>query len=90
MSQSTFSRSFSRATGSNFTEFMSRFRISKACELLLQTDRPIADIAFEVGFNNLSNFNRRFLEVKKTTPSQLRLNAALRLGSASLYEEVWS
>ncbi len=90
MSQSTFSRSFSRATGSNFTEFMSRFRIGKACELLLQTDRPIADIAFEVGFNNISNFNRRFLEVKKTTPSQLRLNAALRLGSANAYEEVSS
>lgn len=82
MSQSTFSRSFLRATGSTFTEFVNRYRISKACELLLNTKQYVATVALEVGFNNLANFNRRFLEVKKMTPSDFRRNAALRLGQA--------
>lgn len=80
MSQSTFSRSFLRTTGSTFTEFVNRFRVSKACELLLNTNQYVAKVALEVGFNNLANFNRRFLEVKKMTPSEFRRHAALRLG----------
>jgi AraC-like DNA-binding protein len=82
MSQSTFSRCFSRATGSTFTDFVNRFRIGKACELLMHTDRPVAKIAFDVGFNNLANFNRRFAAVKGMTPTEFRRRGVLRYGAA--------
>jgi len=87
MSQSTFSRCFTRATGSTFTDFVNRYRISKACELLMHTDRYIASIAFDVGFNNLANFNRRFVEVKGMTPSEFRRQGALRYGLPARSEE---
>jgi AraC-like DNA-binding protein len=80
MSQSTFSRCFSRATGSTFTDFVNRYRIGRACELLMHTDRHIAKIAFDVGFNNLANFNRRFAAVKGMTPTEFRRRGLLRYG----------
>jgi AraC-like DNA-binding protein len=36
------------------------------------SDRPITEIAFDVGFNNLSNFNRQFLALKGMPPSRFR------------------
>lgn len=80
MSQSTFSRSFSRVTGSTFTEYVNRLRVHRACELLMETDRYVAEIGFEVGFHNLANFNRRFAELKGMTPTAFRRQAAERLG----------
>ena len=80
MSQSTFSRAFSRATGGTFTDFVNRYRIGKACEMLMDSDRQIANIAFDVGFNNIANFNRRFAEIKGMTPREFRRQGALRYG----------
>jgi AraC-like DNA-binding protein len=72
MSKSQFSRVFHRRTGNTFTDFLIRLRISRACQLLLQSHDPIAAICFDVGFNNVANFNRRFLDVKEMTPSAFR------------------
>ena len=80
MSQSTFSRSFMRATGGTFTDFVNRYRVAKACELLMRTDLQVAQIAYDVGFHNLANFNRRFAEVKGMTPTEFRRKGALRFG----------
>lgn len=73
-----FSRFFHRATGHRFKEFLNQLRIGKACEYLESTDMPITNVCFEVGFNNVSNFNRRFLEVKGMTPTEYRRNIAQR------------
>ena len=72
MSNAHFSRFFGRLTGHSFTQFLNRVRVAHACRLLSESDRPITDIAFTVGFNNIANFNRRFLESKKLTPSDYR------------------
>jgi AraC-like DNA-binding protein len=72
MSESHFSRVFRRGTGNSFTEFLIRVRITRACQLLMQSDENISSICYEVGFNNVANFNRRFLDVKGTTPSNFR------------------
>lgn len=80
MSESRFSRFFRRATGNSFTDFVNRVRVNRACHLLMETDGRITDICYEVGFNNVANFNRRFLEIKGMTPSEFRRQAGHRFG----------
>jgi AraC-like DNA-binding protein len=81
MSESHFSRFFRRATGNTFTAFVHRVRINRACQLLMESDRFVSRICYEVGFNNIANFNRRFLEIKGMTPSAFRQQANSRFGS---------
>ncbi len=78
MSESRFSRYFRKATGNTFTDFVNRIRINKASQLLLETEQYISTICYNVGFNNVANFNRRFMEVRGMTPSEFRRNGKLR------------
>ena len=82
MSESAFSRFFAKGTGNGFSRFVNRVRIAKACELLAGSDEPITAICFEVGFNNVANFNRRFRELKSVTPREYRKQARLRHAGA--------
>ena len=83
ISESRFSRFFRKATGNTFTDFVNRVRISRACQLLMDTDQQITHICYEVGFNNVANFNRRFLEIKGMTPTEFRKQSLTRFkGSA--------
>jgi AraC-like DNA-binding protein len=82
MSESRFSRFFRRATGNTFVDFVNRVRISRACQLLMESDRLITDVCYEVGFNNVANFNRRFLDIKGMTPSEFRRQALTRFSGA--------
>ncbi len=72
MSVSAFCLFFKKYTGQTFVEFLNRLRISKACERLLTSDDDITSIGFECGFNNLSNFNRRFKQFKNESPRKYR------------------
>jgi AraC-like DNA-binding protein len=81
MSESQFSRYFRRATGNTFTDFVNRLRITRACQLLMGTDLYITNICYDSGFNNVANFNRRFLEVKGMTPKEFRRQGEARFGS---------
>jgi AraC-like DNA-binding protein len=83
MSESQFSRFFRRSTGNTFTDFVKRIRVNRACQLLMETDRPVTHICYEVGFNNVANFNRRFLEVKGMTPSEFRRQSDRRFGHSA-------
>ena len=68
-----FSRSFRKHTGMSLLQYVKRLRINLACQILMSDDEAqISDICFEVGFNNLSNFNRQFLAEKGMTPSRFR------------------
>jgi AraC-like DNA-binding protein len=80
MTDSHFSRFFRRATGNTFSDFVNQVRISRACQLLMESDRFITHICYEVGFNNVANFNRRFLDVKGMTPSAFRKQVETRFG----------
>jgi AraC-like DNA-binding protein len=82
MSESRFSRFFRRATGNTYTDFVNRVRINRACQLLMTSDRYVTNICYDVGFNNVANFNRRFLELKGMTPSEFRKQADSRFGGA--------
>lgn len=72
MHETALSRQFRKVTGSTFTDFVTELRIAKACQLLLHTERPISSVCYDVGFNNVSNFNRHFLKRKGLTPSRYR------------------
>ncbi len=80
MTESGFSRFFRRATGNTFTDFVNQVRVNRACQLLMESDRYITHICYEVGFNNVANFNRRFLNVKGMTPSEFRKQVDSRFG----------
>jgi AraC-like DNA-binding protein len=83
MSESKFSRFFRKATGNTFTDFVNRVRISRACQLLMDTEQQITHICYEVGFNNVANFNRRFLEIKGIKPSEFRKQSLTRFRGAA-------
>ncbi|MGY5777478.1 helix-turn-helix domain-containing protein [Rhizobium sp. LEGMi135b] len=72
-SPSAFSRSFRRHTGMALVQYVNRLRINFACHLLMsKAEMTITDICFAAGFNNISNFNRRFLDQKGMAPSRFR------------------
>ena len=71
-----FSRFFRRETGKTYVKYIRAVRCSAACLRLKKTDRPIALIAQECGFANLSNFNRQFLDEVGVTPTQYRNGSA--------------
>lgn len=67
-----FSTLFNNNFKIGFNKYISLFRFENACELLLHTDRNIADIAFECGFSSIRSFNRIFREFSGKTPNQYR------------------
>ena len=76
-SQSAFSRAFKRHTGTTLVRYRNQLRIDLACQMLLtDPDIKVAEICYEVGFSNLSNFNRHFLKLKGMSPSQFRATFA--------------
>ena len=72
MSRSAFCRFFKRTTGVGFVQYLTDLRLSHARTLLRDTDDSIVTICYEVGFTNLSNFNRRFAHHCGLTPSAYR------------------
>lgn len=80
MSSSHFSRYFQRATGNTFTDFVNRMRINRACVLLMETEQYVSTICYSVGYNNIANFNRRFMDIKGLTPSEFRRQGQARFG----------
>ncbi len=72
LSVSGLHRLFKRHTRLTVNEYIAQLRIGKACSLLVSTEKPIARIADEVGYCNLSHFNRQFLALKQLTPRQFR------------------
>ena len=66
------SERFKQVTGVNFVEYVARVRFEKACSLLHDGDLKISDIAFAVGFQSLSQFNRVFKRLSGKSPTQFR------------------
>lgn len=82
-SASAFSRYFRRHTGVPFVQYVNRLRINLACQLLMSGELSITEICYQVGFNNLSNFNRQFLLLKDMSPSRWRAYQQLNAASAT-------
>jgi AraC-like DNA-binding protein len=67
-----FCKMFKKATGLNFTDYVSRLRIEKAKNLLLNRNLRVSEIAYEVGFQSLTHFNRVFKKVLGVPPTRYR------------------
>ena len=68
MSPSAFCRYFKQHTRKTYLDFLNEYRIGQACRLLMETDMAVSEVCYESGFNNLSNFNRKFKAVTGVTP----------------------
>ena len=72
MSAFYFCKMFKKVTGVNFTDYLSRVRIEKAKNLLLNPNLRVSEIAFEVGFQSLTHFNRVFKKLLGQSPTDYR------------------
>ena len=68
-----FSEKFKEATGENFVQYLARSRYEKAATLLRDGRLRISEIAFAVGFQSLSQFNRVFKKFAGRSPTEFRL-----------------
>lgn len=81
MSDSAFCRYFYKRTQKTFFEFLNETRIGYSCRLLLDGKKNVSEIAYESGFNNISHFNRQFLQIKGVTPTAYK-KEVIKRGSA--------
>lgn len=72
MTESAFSRFFKLRTGMTFIDSLIEIRLGHASRRLIDTTESISEIAYNCGFNNISNFNRIFKKKKGCTPKELR------------------
>ena len=82
-----FCKTFKKATGLTFTEYLGRVRIEKAKALLLNPHLRISEIAYDVGFQSLTHFNRVFRQISGQSPTEFRTsksgNRSLCINSAN-------
>jgi len=72
MSENAFSRFFKKNCFRSFSDFLIDMRLSKACKLLIESDKTVGEICYMTGFNNLANFNRLFKKHRQLTPIEFR------------------
>lgn len=74
MSEASFCRFMKQHTSKSFIDFLTDVRLGAAARALIDSTDSIAEIGYDCGFNNLSNFNRIFKKKKGVTPSEFREN----------------
>ena len=72
LSSNYLSEKFKQVTGINFVDYVGCARVDRACRLLRDSNLRISEIAFAVGFQSLSQFNRVFKKIMRRTPTQFR------------------
>lgn len=60
MNKASFCRYFKAHTNKTFTQFLNEIRIAHACKLLIDSNMNASQVCYEVGYNNISHFNRQF------------------------------
>lgn len=73
-----FCKMFKKATGLTFTDYLSRVRVEKAKTLLLNPHLRISEIAYDVGFQSLTHFNRMFRKIVGESPTAYRESKSVR------------
>jgi AraC-like DNA-binding protein len=81
MSSFYFCKKFKKFAGINLTEYITRVRIEKSRNLLLNPNLRVSEVAYEVGFQSLTHFNRMFKRVLGSSPTDYRLQLSVHTGS---------
>lgn len=76
-SASYFCRLFKKATGINYSQYLSRVRLEKAKQLLVNRNLRVSEVAFQVGFQSLTHFNRVFKKLLGQSPTEYRDHLSL-------------
>lgn len=76
MTEVSFSRFFKARSGVTFSDSLLELRLGQAARLLIDTTQSVAEVAYNCGFNNISNFNRLFKKKKGCTPTDFRVDYA--------------
>ncbi|MHA4810418.1 helix-turn-helix domain-containing protein [Flavitalea flava] len=74
MTEVSFSRFIKKRTGNTFIDSLNEIRLGHASRMLIDTTHSVAEISYNCGFNNISNFNRIFKKKKACTPKEFREN----------------
>lgn len=80
LNKSSFCRYFRSRTHKTCSQFLNEIRIAHACKLLLNKNMNIAEIGYEIGYNNISHFNRQFKLITGTT-ARAYANNFLKIGN---------
>lgn len=72
MNRTYFSVYFKQEMGMGFNDFITKTRMAKAADLLLNTDSKITNIVSECGYSSIAHFNKVFKSIYFTTPSRFR------------------
>jgi len=72
MSESHLSRSFKKATGFNIVTYINLIRIKEAQKLLLNSNKNITEIAYQVGYESITHFERVFKSISSISPLKYR------------------
>lgn len=72
MTVPAFCRYFKKVSGKTFVQYLNEYRIAHACKLLAEQHGTISEVAFDCGYNSLSQFNRWFKQVTQRTPTEYR------------------
>lgn len=89
MHPTTLCSHYKKYTLKSIFDSLMEIRISHACQLLVNTRLSVAQIAYESGYENISNFNRQFLRLKKMQPlAYKKLYRGLNLGKKEISSEM--
>ena len=72
LNRSSFCRYFKSRTMKTFSHFLNEIRIAHACKLLINGDKRVSEICYEIGYNNISHFNRQFRLITGLTAKEYK------------------
>ena len=72
MTEEYFSRFFSKSLMKSFFTFLNEYRINRACKLLIETERQVSEICYQVGYESIPFFYRQFKKIKNLPPQSYR------------------
>ncbi|MFD2766596.1 helix-turn-helix domain-containing protein [Micromonospora eburnea] len=89
VSEAHFIRTFRATFGETPHRYLQRRRVERAMYLLVQTDQPVTEICYAVGFASLGTFSRTFRDIVGESPSEYRRRKAVAAAVPSCFVKVW-
>ncbi|MGR6322478.1 AraC family transcriptional regulator [Micromonospora soli] len=89
VSAAHFIRTFRDTFGETPHRYLQRRRVERAMYLLVQTDQPVTEICYAVGFGSLGTFSRTFRDIVGESPSAYRRRKAVAAGVPSCFTKAW-